>query len=219
MNEKQILPEVQEPVLDNSTLIAQESSHAEPSKVFNTSYNIEENTNEDKNKEDKNKEDKNKKDNNDNSDNVEHPSKRIKVENENISSIKPIHEKEVSESVSPVPQVLTTTESKISFETTTDIPTNLTSTTTNKHSDVNSKSSIPSKDDLVKQSGRHVEEIIDGSDLRKFLNKSLTKDIVKALDEIVELWEAGEFNNSDAKILRKNVIAKFTDILKKNAEF
>lgn len=82
--------------------------------------------------------------------------------------------------------------------------------------------SQPAKADLVRQSGRKVEDIIDGSDLRKFLNKSLTEYIVKGLDEIVELWEKGAFysdmQDEDQNVLKKKVVLKFADIIKQLGE-
>lgn len=80
----------------------------------------------------------------------------------------------------------------------------------------------PSKADLVRQSGRSVEDIIDGSDLRKFLNKGLTEYIVKGLDEIVELWEKGKFNfdgqEPSKEVLKRKVALQFADIIKQLAE-
>jgi hypothetical protein len=81
--------------------------------------------------------------------------------------------------------------------------------------------SPPSKTELIAQSNRKVEDIIDGSDLRKFLHKSLTEYLVKGLDEIVAAWELGEFEiseNDNDEILRKSVVLKFADILKNLAE-
>lgn len=83
--------------------------------------------------------------------------------------------------------------------------------------------------DIVRKSGRNVEDIIDGSDLRKFLHKSLTEYMVKGLDEIVSLWEKGEFDTDLQSVdnddnfetrdeLKKKVVLKFADILKSLTE-
>ena len=80
----------------------------------------------------------------------------------------------------------------------------------------------PSKADLVRQSGRTVEDIIDGSDLRKFLNKGLTEYIVKGLDEVVALWEKGKFSldgqEPTKEVLKRKVALQFADIIKRLAE-
>jgi hypothetical protein len=86
------------------------------------------------------------------------------------------------------------------------------------------------KADLLKESGRNVEDIIDGSDLRRFLNKSLTKYIVKGLDDVVCMWERGDFDtelkategtrfdHESRVILQKTVVSKFAEILSKIVE-
>lgn len=95
------------------------------------------------------------------------------------------------------------------------------STKVTKVKEIN-ENSHNSNSKLIKQSNRKFEDIIDGSDLRRFLNKSLSGYLVKGLDEIVKLWESGEFEidtnetntNDDDNQLRKRVVLKFSDILK-----
>lgn len=89
----------------------------------------------------------------------------------------------------------------------------------------NSKSATPelSKSALIAQSGRKIEDIIDGSDLRKFLHKSLSEYMVKGLERIVDLWETGEFETAntehmDDKALTDKVVLKFADILRQLTE-
>lgn len=79
----------------------------------------------------------------------------------------------------------------------------------------------PSKSELISQSDREIEDIIDGSDLRKFLHRTLTSYMVKGMDEIINLWESGNFqateNDNDDEISKK-VVLKFADILRQLAE-
>ncbi|VEU22619.1 DEKNAAC103628 [Brettanomyces naardenensis] len=59
-----------------------------------------------------------------------------------------------------------------------------------------------------------VEEIIDGSDLRKFLNKNLTPFLIRGLNEMAEGWEKGTFTEMDTR----SVLAKFSGILAEYAK-
>lgn len=68
------------------------------------------------------------------------------------------------------------------------------------------------KSDLLKQSGRTPDEIIDGCDLRKFFNKTLTPYLLQGLNEMTTKWEAGEFNNETYD--DKRVLLIFSEILK-----
>ena len=84
---------------------------------------------------------------------------------------------------------------------------------------------VPSQAEIVSRTGRNIEDIIDGSDLRRFLNKTLAEYLVKGLDEIVQLWESGEFDIKEVGVesnnqqhLEKKVLRKFADILKDFAE-
>lgn len=78
--------------------------------------------------------------------------------------------------------------------------------------------SVPSesKEEILSRSGREVGSIIDGSDLRQFLNKTLSTYLVEGLDEIVNLWENGEFEveNQNDNELKRKVVEKFANILK-----
>lgn len=73
-----------------------------------------------------------------------------------------------------------------------------------------------SKEELLTQSGRNVEDIIDGSNLRQFLNKTLSGYLVDSLNEIVKLWEDGEFEAEfgNELELKRKVAEKFGDIIK-----
>lgn len=70
--------------------------------------------------------------------------------------------------------------------------------------------------DLLKQSGRTPDEIIDGCDLRKFLNKTLTPYLLSGLNEMTAKWEAGEFNNELYN--DKKVLLIFSEVLKNLAD-
>lgn len=171
---------------------------------------------------------------NDNDDNNEQPAlKRIKLEHSDSKADLQVASN--SSSASPVPQVLTSEskpliQSQISEFTTGNSKTsqfeNVNSELSSniKHSKdlkpvINKEGIQATKAQLVAESGRKIEDIIDGSDLRKFLNKTLTESIVKGLDEIVKLWENGEFNSDlETEQLKKNVILKFANILKQNVE-
>ncbi len=59
-----------------------------------------------------------------------------------------------------------------------------------------------------------IEEIIDGSDLRKFLNKNITPFLIKALDELSEHWRKGEYDDLDSKA----ILLKFSEIIKEYAD-
>lgn len=176
--------------------------------------------------------------NDDNDNNNDEPAlKRIKLENSdsNVDLLVASN----SSSASPIPQVLTS-ESKPSIQAqisefttgtgktsdlaivNSEINPNIKQSNDDLKPVLNKESIQPTKAQLVNQSGRKIEDIIDGSDLRKFLNKTLTESIVKGLNEIVKLWERGEFNSeletSNTEQLKKNVILKFANILKDNVE-
>ncbi|KAF6014970.1 hypothetical protein HII12_001023 [Brettanomyces bruxellensis] len=59
-----------------------------------------------------------------------------------------------------------------------------------------------------------IEEIIDGSDLRKFLNKNITPFLIKALDELSVYWQKGEYDDLDSKA----ILLKFSEIIKEYAD-
>lgn len=146
-------------------------------------------------------------------------------------------------SPSPVPQSLTSesrsdvaaqlnelmqqgTETQTVIENNTIVGNKLNGSTTEMSA---TKSPRQTATDIVRKSGRNVEDIIDGSDLRKFLHKSLTEYMVKGLDEIVSLWEKGEFDTDLQSVdnddnfetrdeLKKKVVLKFADILKSLTE-
>lgn len=79
---------------------------------------------------------------------------------------------------------------------------------------------LASREELVAQSERKTEDIIDGSDLRRFLNKSLSGYMIKGLDELVKLWESGELDvaDMDDAVLKQKVVLKYSEILKKLVE-
>lgn len=67
---------------------------------------------------------------------------------------------------------------------------------------------------IIKRSGKTIEEIIDGSEVRRFLNKTLTEYMVKGLQELIDKWENGGLeikgNDDDKKV----VVNEFCNILK-----
>lgn len=77
---------------------------------------------------------------------------------------------------------------------------------------------IPQVD--VKQSkkpttiNKPIEEIIDGSELRKFLNRNLTPYLVKGLNEMSVRWEENKFEGKDTK----EVLETFSEIIKSYAQ-
>lgn len=153
---------------------------------------------------------------------VDQTTKRVKIE----SSVQP----EPNSSLSPVPEALTSSsrsevlaqmgqlnrsESRSSLDSTRDEA----AESSNKHVAVESSNNtqrIP-KTEMIKQSGKKVEDIIDGSDLRKFINRSLTPYLVEGLDNIVQLWESGELEVTSSEDAKK-VVLKFAEILQNLAE-
>lgn len=180
------------------------------------------------------------------------PLKRPKLELESTNSPSPVPQVLTSESRPEVQAQIAgftsgsgyTTEPNGNFPAVVDMkseptetvnsPSNIPPTTTSDVSNpttvtgTNTATFTSTKADLIRQSGRKVEDIIDGSDIRKFLNKTLTENIVKGLDEIVRLWENGEFKtestvttdttDSNSELLKKAVVLKFADILKASVE-
>ncbi|QPG73743.1 hypothetical protein FOA43_001056 [Brettanomyces nanus] len=61
---------------------------------------------------------------------------------------------------------------------------------------------------------RPVEEIIDGSELRRFLNKNLTRFLIRGLNQLAETWENGQLDDLSTKA----VLLEFSDILRKYAQ-
>lgn len=177
-------------------------------------------------------------------DNAEPPLKRRKIESEKIESEEPApiisntEPKIKSEHCSANAETPTESDQSRSNSTLvtqqTTLPVTTVQTTTAVDTSIevikqpaDSKHAIPtqtqpSKADLVRQSGRTVEDIIDGSDLRKFLNIGLTEYIVKGLDEVVALWEKGKFSldgqEPSKEVLKKKVALQFADIIKQLAE-
>lgn len=62
-----------------------------------------------------------------------------------------------------------------------------------------------------------VFEIIDGSDLRKFLNKNLTPYLVKGLNELSENWRQGKYKMDEASVLKEftKILQSYTDEIHK----
>ena len=59
-----------------------------------------------------------------------------------------------------------------------------------------------------------IEEIIDGSELRKFLNKNITPFLIKALNDLSERWQKGEYNG----LTSQAILLKFSEIIKGYAD-
>lgn len=77
------------------------------------------------------------------------------------------------------------------------------------------KQNTTTKDECIKQSGRKIENIIDGSDLRKFLNISISENLIKSINNIVELWENSDTFNTEIEQLKQNDNLQNRNILKK----
>lgn len=69
------------------------------------------------------------------------------------------------------------------------------------------------QESLVRRSGKSVEEIIDGSDVRRFLNKTLTETMVVGLRELVAKWDDGQLPLTGGEGDRRVVVDELCSIL------
>lgn len=76
---------------------------------------------------------------------------------------------------------------------------------------------IETQENIVKKSTKTIEEIIDGSDVRRFLNRTLTGYMVNGLKELVEKYEKGGFKVPSDKESKARVVDDFCAILKELA--
>lgn len=70
------------------------------------------------------------------------------------------------------------------------------------------------QESIVSKSEKSIEDIIDGSDVRKFLNKTLTEYMVKGLQELIIKWENDDLKINGSKFDKKIVVDEFCNILK-----
>lgn len=76
---------------------------------------------------------------------------------------------------------------------------------------------IETQENIVKKSTKTIEEIIDGSDVRRFLNRTITGYMVNGLKELVEKYEKGGFKVPSDKESKARVVDDFCAILKELA--